>query len=295
MSLFSLVATAVFAAESILSPLADEATTVHPLQASHKPAVSFAQLIVTSQTPAPPAATGTLTPTPSPTQTPEAKQTKKQSYTIAVLGDSMVDTLGPGIPHLANALKAAFPTTHFTIHNYGVGASTIEQGLARITGNYTYQNQEMRALANLQPDIVVIESFGYNPFPQAEGGLDRHWLGLAAMVDKLKAVNPQGAIVMAATIAPNSATFGDGAPGLTFSPLDKQQRTDVIKRHLDSTVQFAKSQHLPLADAYHPSLDAFGEGKQPYINQGDHIHPSDAGKALFAQKVVEAIIRNKLL
>jgi lysophospholipase L1-like esterase len=118
---------------------------------------------------------------------------------------------------------------------------------------------------------------------------------LATIVDILKAKLPGVKIIIAATIAPNSTVFGDGAAGLSFSPQDKIERTTVIKQYLDSTVKFARSQQLPLADAYHPSLDANGNGKLTYINGGDHIHYSDAGRTFFAQKIADAIVANHLL
>lgn len=96
-------------------------------------------------------------------------------------------------------------------------------------------------------------------------------------------------MIIAATIAPNSKVFGDGAAGISFGPIDKIQHTTIIKEYLDSTVKFAASQHLPLADAYHASLDGSGDGILTYINGGDHIHYSDAGRILFAQRLVRAI------
>ena len=227
---------------------------------------------------------------------PQTKnQIKKNSVTIALLGDSMMDTLGPAAPTLHTALKKIYPKTNFTIKNFGVGGTGIQYGIKRITEGYTYLGKSYPSLVETNPDIVVIESFGYNPFGDDAGTIDAHWLLLAKAVDTVKAHLPNAKIVMAATIAPNANRFGDGAAGLSFSVIDKWQRTTTIKKYLENTVRFATGEHLPLADAYHPSLMPDGNGNLKYINGGDHIHYSDKGRALMASKIAEAFTKNNLL
>lgn len=303
MSLFSLLSVAVLAAERIISPLPDS-YVAPPIPQPH---VSFGQLTAAPvEAPISQYVLGDETtailaePTEEPvtTHTPEPTPvaiTRKQSYTIALLGDSMIDTLGPDIPHLKKKLTALYPGRSFTLYNYGVGATNIDYGLERITNGYTYLGTAVPSLISRHPDIVVVESFGYNPYTYDAGAIDRHWLQLAAVVDTLRRNIPGVRIIIASTIAPSSKKFGDGAPGLSFAADDKFRRTQVIKSYLDSTVKFAKSEHLPLADAYHASLDRNGDGILTYINGGDHIHYSDAGRALFAAKVADAIAANKLL
>lgn len=282
MSLLSLFAFSIYAAGTVISPIPDDV----PLTPAPKPEVSFGQIAdVLGQT-----AIATPTPTPSPTPI----TTKKQAYTIALLGDSMIDTLGPGIPALQTLLKNMYPHANFTLLNYGDGGTNIDYGIERITNNYTYLGNQIPSLASVRPDVVVIESFAYNPFPDPTG-VDRHWLALAKAVDTIRTQLPAAKIIIAATIAPNSTVFGDGAPGIAFSMEDKIKRTSVIKQYLDSTVKFAVGQHIPLADAYHVSLTASGDGNLTYINGGDHIHYSDAGRILFAQRVAETIAANHLL
>ena len=274
MNLLSLFTFAVFAAETVISPIPDDIAVAEPVPP--KPDVSFGQIVTAPAPLAEPDPAPQDTPQPSPTAT--AGTAKKKSYTIAFLGDSMIDTMGPGLPAVGSKLSAAFPTTDFTLLNYGAGGTNIDYGIERIP-----------TMTEAHPDIIVLESFAYNPFPDPNGGVDRHWLALARAVDTIRANIPNAKIIIAASIAPNSTVFCDGAPGLAFSVQDKIERTTIIKQYLDSTVKFAQSQHLPLADAYHASLDGNGEGKLMYINSGDHIHYSDAGRALFAQKVLSAL------
>jgi hypothetical protein len=288
MNLLSLFAFTIYAANTVISPIPEDVVTETP--PPPKPDVSFGQIVTALPTPTPVVLGETIVATPTPTPI----VTKKQSYTIALLGDSMIDTLGPGIPALQADLKNMYPHTNFTLLNYGEGSTNIDYGIDRITNSYTYLASQIPALTSTNPDIVVVESFAYNPFPDVSG-VDRHWMALAHAVDTIHRNIPGAKIIIAATITPNSTVFGDGAAGIAFSREDKIQRTTVIKQYLDSTVKFAASQHLPLADAYHASLTANGDGNLTYINGGDHIHYSDAGRALFAQKVADVISANHLL
>ncbi len=141
---------------------------------------------------------------------------------------------------------------------------------------YTYLGITYPPLISQNPDVVVVESFGYNENNSSDGAINTHWLALSKIVDIINANLPGTKIIIAATIAPNSFVFGNGAPGVSFNVIEKIERTSTIKKYLDSTVKFARSQHLPLADVYHPSLDFVKNGKLRYINNGDHIHYSEA-------------------
>jgi lysophospholipase L1-like esterase len=301
--ILSLFASVVIAAESILSPLADDFKLLPKATPTIvQPRVSFGSLVGPTFAPLPTPATSaavlglTTSPTPTATPTPALTyQTRKPHYAIALIGDSMVDTLGPDVPHLKRKLLALFPNTTFTILNYGVGASNIDLGVERLTNSYTYLGKPMPSLVSQAPDIVIVESFGYNPYPFEAGALEKHWLQMANIVHILRERLPSVQVMMAATIAPNSQLFGDGAPGIAFSAKDKQERTKTIKQYLDSTVKFAESQGLPIANAFHPSLMANGDGNSLYINGGDHIHYSEAGRELMAQKIAETIVSERLL
>ncbi len=278
MNILSFLTFSIFAAESLISPLTSEYQT--PIQEIAKPDVSFSELIIPTPEP-----TTTPIPTPSLSPTPTPRTTRKSTVTIALLGDSMMDTLGPNAPHLGAALKKTYSGTTFVIKNFGVGGTPIDSGIGRIP-----------TLASTNPDVVILESFAYNVSGTTnQGEIDRHWLKLAQAVDTIRNNLPNAKIVIAATIAPNTTRFGDGAPGIAFSLKDKQERTDMIKKYLETTVKFAKSEHLPLANAYNASVDSTGNGKLMYINNGDHIHYSDAGRLLMGSKMAQAMIVNKLL
>ncbi|MBU1327324.1 SGNH/GDSL hydrolase family protein [Patescibacteria group bacterium] len=293
MNLLTLLAGIVFAVEAtVLSPLASDWQPLE--QIVNLPTTTFGQ--ITSLLPEP-EVLGEQTSlsnnaAPTPTSKP-VRTTRQKSYTIALLGDSMIDTLGKDAANLAGRLNSVYPRTDFTIQNYGVGGTNIDYGLARVTGDYDYVDSHIPALASQSPDVVVIESFGYNPFVQSDDYLTRHWLALAHVIDALRLHIPGVKLVIAATIAPNAEVFGDGV--LNWTSEQKHQKVATIKEYLKNAVKFARSQKLPLADAYHASLGSNGNGKLMYINPGDHIHYSEAGMALMAQKIAETIAANRLL
>lgn len=284
------------ASEGIISPIPDTEIYVTPTPIA-KPEVSFNELL--TAVPEFPMvlgeATAAATPTPTPTVT--VRSTQKRSYTITLLGDSMIDTLGPVGGGLAARLNSIYPNATFTIINHGVGAENIDSGLRRLTNGYSYLGLGRNSVVSEKPDVIVVESFGYNPYPLPDLGdaLTKHWLKLAEIVDAIRRELPGTKIVIAATIAPNWDVFGDGAPFISMSPEGKRTKVEEIKKYIESTIGFAKSQGLPLANAYTPSLDGNGNGKLTYINPGDHIHYSDSGRGLMAGKITDAIVSNRLL
>ena len=299
----------VYAAEAIISPLPDPTPILLPKVAA-KPLVSFGDLL--SAIPdtgvvlsAAAAATPTPTLMPTPTETPVASPTptlatrtaRKKPWIITLLGVSMIDTLGPIGSGLAARLNTIYPNATFTIINHGVGAENIDSGLRRLTNSYSYLGLGRNSVVSEKPDVVVVESFGYNPYPLPDinDALTTHWLRLAAIVDTIRRELPETKIVIAATIAPNWDTFGDGAPNISMSPEGKRTKVEEIDKYIENTIAFAKSQGIPLADAYHPSLDIKGNGKPVFINPGDHIHYSDPGRTLFSQTIAGAILTNRLL
>ena len=216
------------------------------------------------------------------------------TYTIALLGDSMIDVMQPDLPQLASVLKEFYPQAKFKLLNYGVGASSIDYGITRLTTGYTYLDQNFSSLLSQNPDIIVVESFAYNHWGNNQSDLNRQWLALGKIVETIKNQS-QAKIVLAATVGPNETTLCDGIDGMNLSSNQKQEKAQTIRAYLQNLINFAGSQNYPLADAYHASLNNQGNGKSVYVNAGDHLHPSDAGKDLFAQKIAEAIYENNLL
>ena len=214
--------------------------------------------------------------------------------TIAVLGDSMIDTLQSDLPQLRSALAQYFPNRKFNLLNFGVGGQNIEDGLTRITNDYQYLGNEYQSVVAQNPDIVVVESFAYNNFGNSQAGIDRHWSNLSNITTLIKQKLPNTKIVLATTIAPNSVIFGNGIKDVHFSALEKIEKSSTIRLYLQNLVNFATSQKFPLADAYRPSLFN-NEGLKEFINAGDGLHPSGPGGVFFCDTVADTIYRNHLI
>lgn len=218
---------------------------------------------------------------------------KKTHYTIALLGDSMIDTLGKDLPHLGELLNKAYPDYTFALLNYGQGGTDLDSGLFRLTNSTNYLGTDYPSLLSQKVDILVIESFAYNHWSGQFFDLDRQWLTIAKIIDTVKINSPGTKIILAATIAPNTKSFGDGK--LNWPKQLKWDSATITKGYLQNIVNFATSEHYPLADAYHPSMDNNGDGLGLYINQSDHIHPSNEGALLFSQKILEVIKQNNMI
>ncbi|KKR50636.1 MAG: hypothetical protein UT84_C0009G0023 [Candidatus Curtissbacteria bacterium GW2011_GWA1_40_16] len=221
------------------------------------------------------------------TQPVKSVSNQPSQLTIAVLGDSMVDTLGPEVPDLKTALQAKLPNTKLTVINHGVGASNIDYGITRLTNDYTYLSEARSSVLSTKPDILVIESFAYNHWENNQSDINRHWLTMANLVKLVKSGSPKTKIVFASTVAPFCPTYTDGSANL--APDQKYIQCQTVKVYLQNTVNFATSEKYPLADVFHASLSGT-DGNPKYINSGDHIHPSDEGKSLFAKIVAETIL-----
>lgn len=220
-------------------------------------------------------------------------QNPKDTYIVAILGDSMVDTMGRDLRVFNDALKDVYSPKSFALLNYGFGSTDLESGLFRLTHHTIYLDKSYPALLSYRPDILVVESFAYNHWSGNQYDLDRQWLTLAKIVDTVKLYSPSTQIVLLSTIAPNPLTFGDGS--LNWNATAKWEASQVIKSYLENMVRFALSQKLPLADAYHPTLDAQGYGMKLYINPGDNLHLSDEGRRFVSRKIVDAIRENKII
>lgn len=217
----------------------------------------------------------------------------KGEIRIAAVGDSITDLMGENLPYLEKELKKYYPQASFNLFNYGVGAENIEQGLNRIKNDYDYKGRHYLALASIKPNIVIIESFGYNPFSNSEGEINRHWSDLAKIVDFVK-VNTSAKIIMLAGLAPAKAKFGQGPNGVNWPPNLAWRQAERINQYLENTVNFSHSANLPLVDIYHQTLLVNGEGNPAYINSADHIHQNEKGNKLMARLLAGKIFSLRL-
>lgn len=216
----------------------------------------------------------------------------KTTYVIALLGDSMTDTLNYYQSYFKSLLSKQYPHYSFGVLNFGQGSTDLESGLKRLTEGTTYEGRYYPSVLSYKPDLLIIESFAYNPWSSKETDLNRQWITYAKMIDEIKSKSPDTKILFAASIGPNSSSFGDGK--LNWTASQKKEKTDTIKKYLLNLIRFTQSQNLPVIDAYTSSLTSTGEGKPEFISSSDHIHPSQKGAQFFFDTVISEIEKNKI-
>lgn len=227
--------------------------------------------------------TSTSTPSQEPTPEPTAALTKsyvKNSYSIAVYGDSMVDTMGERLEYLEHSLKRLYPSVSFTLYNYGKGSENVEMGLERWNSPLDYQDRHYPSIAEVRPDIIIMGSFAYNPFSPYER--DRHWVGLTRLIETAKSVTPN--VYMLAEIAPLRNNFGKGPQGVNWDEQTAHTHSGHIIEQLENAVGLTRTLNVPLIDVFHAS-----SGNASYVNSSDGIHPSVAGHEFTADIIANTI------
>lgn len=238
--------------------------------------------------------TPTVTPTPSliptveptavPTETPiPSKPHSKNSYSIAVYGDSMVDTMGERLEYLEHSLKRLYPSVNFTLYNYGIGAQHVETGLGRWNSRLDYQDRHYPSIVDVRPDIIVLGSFAYNPFSPYER--DRHWVGLTKLIETAKSVTSN--VYVLAEIAPLRSNFGKGPNGVNWDENTAYTHSGRIIEQLENAVGLGRTLNVPVIDAFHAS-----GGNATYVNPSDGIHPSVSGHEFTADMIAKTINLN---
>jgi hypothetical protein len=228
--------------------------------------------------------------TPGPSTTPSIIP-KKQTYKIAVYGDSMVETLGPTCEFIQKDLKAMYPDVEFLLYNYGIGAQNVEAGLNRFEQPFKEDIRNYPAIPELKPDILIIGSFAYNPFSPYDR--NQHWIDLTQLVQKAKKVTPN--VYMLAEQAPLRATFGDGPSGVNWDTNTSIEHSNKIIEQLENAVGLSKTLNVPLIDVYTPSLvkSKYGkEGNKDYVSAMDGIHYSVEGNEFTADITAKKLVLN---
>lgn len=226
-------------------------------------------------------------PTTNPTFTPSpSPKPKKSTYTIAVIGDSMVDTMGEDLSYLRESLAARYSKTSFNLYNYGIGGQNVQQGLDRINQSFTYQTRTYPPITQINADIIIVTSFAYNPF--SPHNRDQHWLTLTEFVNQTKQTGT--AVYMLAEIAPVRTGFGDGPGGINWPAELAGQQAENIRQQLENAVNLASSLQLPLINAYQKSLIDGKFGDRVYVSAHDGIHPSVEGHLLMAGLIAQTIV-----
>lgn len=247
---------------------------------SEKTQTALSSLV--SPTPSP--TTGDQQPQTSPTPTPSPRLSKS-TYTIAIIGDSMVDTMGENLQYLQESLKLRYPQTSFNLYNYGIGGQNIEQGLDRFNQPFNYQTRSYPPITLINADIIIVASFAYNPF--SPHNRDRHWLALTELASQAKTTGAQ--VYLLAEIAPLKTGFGAGPGGINWPPDLTSQQAQNITELLENAISLSRSLRINLIDAYTKSTIDGKFGDRVFVSAHDGIHPSVEGHLLMADLIAQSI------
>ncbi len=265
----------------------------HSQQAKIMPPPPASQSVLGTQNKPSPTPTVDSTVTPSPTPTPGIEQIldtpSKNIYRIAIIGDSMVDTMGEVLEYLEHDLKKKYPNTRFLLYNYGIGAQNASDGLARFSSRLDHQDRHYLPLTEIEADVIIVGSFAYNPFSPHDR--DRHWLTLTAIVQAAQRTN--ASIYMLAEIAPLREDFGRGPRGVNWEAPTAVEHSGRIIEQLENAIGLSKSLKVPIIDAFTPSLEDNSpqkEGRAEYVNTDDGIHPSVRGHEFISDIISSQIL-----
>lgn len=234
----------------------------------------------------------TPTPTPSPSPSPSPRPSinpkptpNKSSYIIAAFGDSMVDTMGENLDYLDKEMTAIYPTTKFKFYNFGVGSQNVVEAGKRFDSPLVYKDRNYPAISQINPDIIIISSFAYNPLSPYNKSV--YLSGLKEVINKAKSTNAQ--IYLLAEIAPIRVGFGKGVGGVNWSDAQVQTHVGYIFQNLDGAVNLASQEKIPLINAYEKSQVDGKYGNKIYVGSHDGIHPSIEGEVFMAEIIAETL------
>jgi len=225
---------------------------------------------------------------------------KKQVYKIVMIGDSLTEALGPhggGLSDYMNLLykESEQSPQRIIINNYAKSSSILavnDELIQRVSIN----GNTFGPLLFEDYDLILIESFGYNPLSQfgVQEGLMNQNLALDSLVKTLISANPHAAVVFVATIAPNIANFAK-ATQPNDSAEDRAKAAGERIEYLKNHIEYAKEHNIPVINIYQKSLTENGDGDRKYINPNDDIHPSFLGVDFIGREIGNFIYDNKIL
>lgn len=239
--------------------------------------------------------------TEAPTPTPfnpfpynPPKISNSRSYRIMLVGDSIVGSLGPNAQLLRQHLIELYPEHEFVNYNYGFGATNIETLPQRLTVSTEYKGQNYPSILSQGFDLIIIESFAYNPLPQniAGEGLRKHIKFLDESIKLIIKAKSNSVVAIMTPIAPSKKLFAKGVYNLTTE--ERVRWAEERISYIEGAVKYAKENSIPLINIYEKTLTPGGEGNLKYINPDDYIHPSHEGVDLISKTIAEFIFKNKI-
>lgn len=247
--------------------------------------------------------TSPVLPTPSPTPfvfrtyTPP-KIERRNTYTIFMIGDSMTLALGPHGGTFNQFINELYKkdNIYVLIDNYAKGSTNILSVNDELTQKTTYWDSTFEPLLSRDFDLILVESFGYNPLSSLgiEGGIKRQNQALDELMKTIITTHPHSAIVFVATIAPNKENYAKKIL-LNIPVADRIKQAEERMAYIKNHISYAKSHNIPIINIYEKSLNDQGDGNLKYINPDDYIHPSFEGVDFIGHEIANFIYTNQIL
>ena len=223
---------------------------------------------------------------------------KKNTYTIFMIGDSMTHALGPHGGTFDQYINELYKKDNIGIlvDNYAVAAINILSVNDVLTKKTTYWNSTFEPLLSRDYDLILVESFGYNPLSQlgTEAGIKSQNIALGELMKTLITTHPNSAIVFVATIAPNKETYAKKIL-LNISTEERIKQSEERIAYIENHISYAKAHNIPLVNIYEKSLNSERDGELKYINPTDYIHPSFEGVDFIGHELANFIYDNQIL
>ncbi|MDO8487122.1 MAG: SGNH/GDSL hydrolase family protein [Candidatus Curtissbacteria bacterium] len=241
-------------------------------------------------TPSPPFVFKTYTPPNIP---------KKSGYTIFMIGDSMTLALGPHGGTFNQFINELYKKDNIynLIDNYAKGSTNILSVNDQLTQKTTYWDSTFEPLLSRDFDLILIESFGYNPLSVAgsvEEGIKQQNKALEELMTKLITTRPAARILFVATIAPSRENYAKKVL-LNIPAADRVKQAEERMAYIKNHIEYAKAHNIPIVNIYEKSLNAAGDGDLKYINPDDFLHPSFEGVDFIGHEIANFIYENQIL
>lgn len=246
-----------------------------------------------------PQAVSSPSPTPFVFRTYTApKIEKKSTYTIFMVGDSMTLALGPHGGTFNQYINELYKkdNIYVLVDNYAKGSLNILSVNDELTKKTTYWDSTFEPLLQRDFDLILVESFGYNPLSSlgVDEGIKKQNEALGELMKTLITTHPNAAIVYVATISPNKENYAKKIL-LNIPTEDRIKQAQERIAYIENHISYAKSHNIPVVNIYEKSLNAQRDGELRYINPDDLIHPSFEGVDFIGYELANFIYENQIL
>ncbi len=131
--------------------------------------------------------------------------------------------------YMNNLYKSSPDSQRIIIDNYSISSNILAIN-KQLLEKVTISKYQLGALLSDNDDVILIESFGYNPLSDLglENGIKRQNEALKELVERLIKEKPNMSIIFVATIAPNVNNYGRSTQQATTASDRRKQAEERI-------------------------------------------------------------------